>query len=315
MGGFLCSFDKSPPLGQEPAVRPLEPTGGVIIRPDVIEERLKAESPTPIIVTLVQPDDVIKTIDWGDKTQLAALHQVTKDLEERVLNSLDPEHFQVRHRYENFAGFSGYASADGIGQLQKHPSVEFIEPVQYAELQLRQGIPLINGTAYRSDFDGSGVSIAIVDSGIDYNHPKLEGGGFPNQKVIGGYDIADMDADPGPFPSPPTGPHGTACAGIAAGDLDNTGDYIGGIAYGAKLYALKVFADSENKSASDDIMNAWDWCMTHKNDDPNNPILAISNSIAITQGQSVMWLRFSWTRIWGNLGAGRIGHEERANGT
>jgi hypothetical protein len=73
--------------------------------------------------------------------------------------------------------------------------------------------------------------------------------------------------------------HGTACAGIAAGDLGSTGDYIGGVAYGARLYALKMTYEATNGSAYDsDMIEAWEWCITHQNDDPNNPIMIISTS-------------------------------------
>ena len=56
------------------------------------------------------------------------------------------------------------------------------------------------------------------------------------------------------------------------------GDYIGGVAYGAKLYALKVI-DSAGYIYDDDVVAAWDWCVSHRDDDPCNPILVISTSL------------------------------------
>ncbi|MHC4386837.1 MAG: S8 family peptidase, partial [Planctomycetota bacterium] len=128
--------------------------------------------------------------------------------------------------------------------------------------------------ATRSTYNGQGIAIAICDTGIDYNHPALGNGGFPNAKVIGGYDTGDNDANP----IPNGNAHGTACAGIAAGDVASVGDYIGGVAYGAKLYALKISEGSTGSASSDDMVAAWDWCITHQNDDPNNPIMVISTS-------------------------------------
>ncbi|MCK5171865.1 MAG: S8 family serine peptidase, partial [Planctomycetes bacterium] len=115
------------------------------------------------------------------------------------------------------------------------------------------------------------------DTGVDYTHPRLGGGEFPNDKVIGGYDTAEDDGDPMGVGSA----HGTACAGIAAGDLGTVGDYIGGVAPGAKLYALKATPDDGASFPSDATLAAWDWCLTHRNDDPENPILVMSNSWAI----------------------------------
>ena len=121
---------------------------------------------------------------------------------------------------------------------------------------------------------GRGCLIAICDSGVDYTHARLGGGGFPNSKVIGGYNFGDGTSDP----MPNGVGHGTCCAGIAAGDLGTVGDYIGGVAYNAKLYALKITAGGSSSATDDAIVAAWDWCVTHKNDNANYPIMVISTS-------------------------------------
>ena len=146
------------------------------------------------------------------------------------------------------------------------------------EPHLRQGIPLMAADTPSETYTGSGLSIAIVDTGIDTSHPRLGGGSsIFNSKVIGGYDTGDNDADPRPNSS--TGEaHGTACAGIAAGDLGDSGDYIGGVAPGAKLYALKITTGDGGSATNSAMIAAWEWVISHKNDDPANPILIISTS-------------------------------------
>jgi subtilisin family serine protease len=135
----------------------------------------------------------------------------------------------------------------------------------------------MNGSVPRAAYDGSGLSIAICDTGIDTSHPRLGGGGSPifNAKVIGGYDFGMNDTDPRPAGNA----HGTACAGIAAGDTGTVGDYIGGVAPGAKLYSLKISREDFDHQAFDpDMVEAWEWTITHQDDDPNNPIMIISTS-------------------------------------
>ena len=138
---------------------------------------------------------------------------------------------------------------------------------------LAQGIPLMNATTARSTYGGSGLSVAVCDTGIDYTHSRLGGGGFPNSKVIGGYDCGDNDNDPMDQQG-----HGTACAGIVAGELGTVGDYIGGVAPSAKLYAVKISYGSGGSAYESDMIEGWEWCITHQNDDPNNPIMIISTS-------------------------------------
>ena len=73
--------------------------------------------------------------------------------------------------------------------------------------------------------------------------------------------------------------HGTAVAGISAGDLPTgPGDYIGGVAHNARLYALKIVAGCGGSASFSTIAAAWDWAVTNKNNDPSNPILVINTS-------------------------------------
>src|SRR5690606_27820043 len=90
-------------------------------------------------------------------------------------------------------------------------------------------------------YDGSGVSVAVLDSGIDYTHAKLGGTGnvfefenndptiiepgtFPTAKVVGGYDFTGSvwpngpeAPDPDPIDDGPEGGHGTHVADIIGG--------------------------------------------------------------------------------------------------
>jgi subtilisin family serine protease len=226
-----------------------------------------------IIANLVPPP-AAATTDFGSKTSLAVLQSEIKKLQGDVLASIPATEIRLSHRFENIAGFSAEVTATALAVLQADPRVLSIEPDLTVQAHLAQGIPLIHGMKYRSTYNGDGVAIAICDTGVDYTHARLGGGGFPNSKVIGGYDFGDGDADP----LPDTQAHGTCCAGIAAGDLGTVGDYIGGVAYAAKLYALKITTGSSGNANNSAIISSWDWCVSHKNDNPSYPILVINTS-------------------------------------
>jgi subtilisin family serine protease len=227
-----------------------------------------------VIVNLASPPGKPLHGEWDSKPRLRQWHQAVKGRQDDVLATLEADDFKVRHRYENLSAFSGHVTRKGLEKLARHPRVASIELARQRHAHLAQGIPLMNAAIYRSTYDGTGTSVAIIDSGVDYNHPRLGGGGFPNTKVIGGRDFGDNDNNP----IPDGNAHGTACAGIAAGGLGTSGDYIGGVAPNAKIYALKITSGGSGSASDADIVAAWDWCISHKNDDPANPIVVISTS-------------------------------------
>lgn len=206
----------------------------------------------------------------------------------QVLDTLDVSGLRITQRFSYQYGFAARVTAPALARLAEHPEVIRIEPDRLLEPQLRQGLALIGAELPRADHDGSGVSIAVCDTGIDTSHPQLGGGGRPifNNKVIGGYDTGDDDADP--RPGPKGEPHGTACAGIAAGDLAVVDDYVGGVAPGAMLYALKISHGTGVWSSSSAMVAAWEWAISHQFDDPANPIGVISTSFGggVYSGQS-----------------------------
>jgi minor extracellular serine protease Vpr len=94
------------------------------------------------------------------------------------------------------------------------------------------GIPRMNG------IDGTGIKIAVIDTGVDFNHPDLFGWGSDG-KVIGGYNFIEENQ----LPMDNNG-HGTKVAGIIAADGS-----IFGVAPKAKILAYKVSEDGEGVSA------------------------------------------------------------------
>jgi subtilisin family serine protease len=234
----------------------------------------QGESFVRVIVNLHPPYEILAKTNWQAEKSRSVLREEIRGRQEQVFATLTQNDFLLRHRLENIPSFSAEVSLTGLQTLSNDPRVESIEPVFQLEAHLAQGIDLMNAFATRSTYNGQGIAIAICDTGIDYNHPLLGGGGFPNAKVIGGFDFGDNDANPIPNGQA----HGTACAGIAAGDAATVGDYIGGVADGAKLYALKISYGTSGSASSDDMAAAWDWCISHQYDDPDNPIMVISTS-------------------------------------
>ena len=99
-------------------------------------------------------------------------------------------------------------------------------------------LPILEG------IDGEGITVAIIDTGVDFNHPDLLGWG-EDGKVIGGYNFVQTNQPP-----LDNNGHGTQVAGVIAADGE-----IVGIAPKAKILAYKVSEDGEGVS-SDLIIRA-----------------------------------------------------------
>ena len=104
---------------------------------------------------------------------------------------------------------------------------------------IENSVPYVGTEIPRTDgMDGTGIIIAIIDTGVDFNHPDLFGWGLDG-KVIGGYNFIQPDELP-----MDTNGHGTKVAGVIAADGNTFG-----VAPKAKILAYKVSEDGEGVSS------------------------------------------------------------------
>ncbi|TEU11378.1 MAG: peptidase S8 [Anaerolineales bacterium] len=147
-----------------------------------------------------------------------------------------------------------------IASLQQHPLVEYAEPNYIIRAVLdpndlyfpsQWGLDMIGAPeAWDVTTGSSDIIIAIVDSGIDLDHPDLSG------KIIVGYDYVNGDW----VPDDDFG-HGTHVAGIAAAQTNN-GIGVAGVSWGARLMALKVL-DAGGYGHYDNVASAVTYAADH----------------------------------------------------
>lgn len=141
--------------------------------------------------------------------------------------------------------------ADAVKKFESLDSVEYAEPnttlhASYVpndpDYKTKQYAPqkVSAEQAWDTTQSSSNVKIAVIDTGVDYNHPDLSG------KVIKGADFVDDDNDP-----IDENEHGTHVAGIAAANTNN-GVGIAGLAPKASILAVRVL-DADGSGSLDDV--------------------------------------------------------------
>jgi minor extracellular serine protease Vpr len=175
-----------------------------------------------------------------------------------------------------FNGFSIELSPAQVAAVARLQGVAAMYPVDTFSLpeiqpefgpQMSTALAMTGAGIARDELglDGRGIRVAIMDTGIDIDHPDFGGNGvpganttpFPNDKIVAGYDfVGDAYSGPGGASPPVPGQrpddcngHGTHVAGIVAAD-----GAVQGVAPKARLGAYRVFGCSGSTSA--DIMIA-----------------------------------------------------------
>ena len=193
--------------------------------------------------------------------------------------------------------------AKQLARIAADKRVLSIRPVRDYQMDLSETVPYIGATAVQAaGFDGSGIQVAVLDSGVDYTHAAFGGPGditgyknaygtktkhvkntkindaykgeklFPTDKVIGGFDFVG-EAWVGGADSPPLAPDpdpidcSPTVIGCGGGHGTHVADIIAGaqgVAPGAEIYAVKVCSSITTACSGVALILAMDFAL-----DPN----------------------------------------------
>ncbi|AFL95548.1 putative subtilisin-like serine protease [Thermococcus cleftensis] len=146
-------------------------------------------------------------------------------------------------------GFFGSTKVSGIRFIQEDYKVQVNVETEGLDESAAQ---VMATNMWNLGYDGSGITIAIIDTGIDASHPDLQG------KVIGWVDYVNGKTTPYDDQG-----HGTHVASIAAGTGAASNGQYKGMAPGAKLVGIKVLGADGSGSISD-IIAGVDWAVQNK---------------------------------------------------
>jgi subtilisin family serine protease len=148
----------------------------------------------------------------------------------------------------------------------------------------------LNSVRTNYGFTGLGQTVAIIDSGIAYDHYALGGGFGSGYRVVGGYDFTEEnDADP--YDDGTEGSHGTHVAGIV-GSTGNTSGGDVGVAPGVDLVGLRVFNDA-GAGYFHWVEKALQWVHENRNSF-ENPITTVNLSLGTSWNSTTVP---NWTTL------------------
>lgn len=169
---------------------------------------------------------------------------------------------KVKYTYHLVPAIAASVPQNAIGGFLANSIVSTVDldaEVQASDLELDSswGVKRIGaGTTHDGGNRGAGVRVAIIDSGVDYNHPDLRA------NYLGGRDFVNNDSDP-----MDDNGHGTHVAGTVAARDDGAG--VVGVAPEAQIYALKVLNATGSGSFSN-IIAALQWAVDNRIQVTNN---------------------------------------------
>jgi len=180
-----------------------------------------------------------------------------------------------QHRLEEFEQrlvFSADTLALADATLTQQLELEPFEQVQTYLAQAHQQTGL-NYVVNEYELAGAGQTVAVIDSGIAWDHQALGQGFGAHHQVVGGWDFAEGDANP--YDDGPAGFHGTHVSGIV-GSRDSTHR---GVASGVDLVALRVF-DDQGAGYLGWVEQALQWVHENRNEF-DNPITTVNLSLGV----------------------------------
>ncbi len=226
------------------------------IEPAVFTELQKSpEQKVYVVVLLEKPilaADAIRTVRQN----------AVKQVQDRVLQKFAPGEFSIVHKYNSFSSMTGYVNEAGLAKLAADPQVISVGPDAGGHGHLDDSVPFINADDVHSvaglGYTGKGVTVAVLDTGIDSDHPDLR-----DNIADGWYHFLADGNGPGAEDDHKYGGHGSNVAGIitSRGIVSPVG-----VAPDADILAIKVL-DKEGKfSRMSDVAAGVDYVVTHQSD-------------------------------------------------
>lgn len=196
---------------------------------------------------------LLEAIENNKDEEIDIIVVLTKDGQKEPVHNLLSQGLQntqkVKLKFNKLANaFFARVKADKIKEIADLDDVEMVYEDFKVTVALFDSVPLIGANSLWSKYDGTGVKVAVLDTGVDSNHPDLKG------KVVDKISFAKDES-----PEDGNG-HGTHVAGIIAGSGASSGGKYKGVAPGASLMNIKVL-NNEGYGQASSIMEGIEYAV------------------------------------------------------
>ncbi|HET7291462.1 MAG TPA: S8 family serine peptidase [Vicinamibacteria bacterium] len=242
-----------------PPSRP-DPGRGDVVGRSVLEA-LASRPRVRVVVALRDPEVSARASELDRRVA------EVRTLVDAVVSDLPPDSFLLVHRFEAISAIVGEATLEAVERLAADPDVLKVDLDVSGHAGTGESVPLIRGDDVRdAGVTGRGVVVAVVDTGVDTDHPDLKdaivdqqcfcasasgAGCCPNGATsMSGAGAAEDDQG-----------HGTNVAGIIVGRGRVARR---GVAPEASLVAIKALDAQGGFSSTTQILQAFDYVLTRR---------------------------------------------------
>ena len=201
-------------------------------------------------------------------------HMPTKEDEQLLIDEVG---FEPSWRFHHIPIISGEVKTELLDELLEVKGVVFLTLNGELQIALDNAIGIHHvDTVWDFGYTGEGISIAIIDTGIDPLHVGLndfdDDPSTADPKVVAFYDALDGSGDDGSGETEPYDDqgHGSHCAGISAGTgavgegpLSDGSTPYRGVAPGASLVGVKVL-DGGGSGSFAEVMKGMEWTIDNQ---------------------------------------------------
>jgi subtilisin family serine protease len=222
--------------------------------PQVVRDRAEREGSVPVLVQLRLANGFRPEASLSSASAARRQREEVAGRANRVLSSLPNGSYRLRHRFATVPYVAIELTRSAIAALDASADVARVLEDTIVQPVLAESVPLIQADqAWASGDDGTGTTIAILDTGVDGTHPMLAGKVVEEacySSTVAGTSVTlcpnGLEEQVGSGAAVPCTLseciHGTHVAGIAAGNGDQAGQSFSGVAKGAQLMAVQVFS-------------------------------------------------------------------------